>query len=222
MGCLGSLLGFGVSAGTDLVMNQAKVKQALRGKTADQQRVIKYFTSFGCLSSLTGLKDSGFDELLTSKRASFDFKKQALNKIGLDASEVNEIAPICLEGFEDSEFDKVGSDGKWRSAAYQVTHLFFSSTQVYMHKMVFHLDKDSKEERTEEYFYKDITNFSTSTSSVETISTSGCTNKVSRTSIEVKEFALIVPGDKFTCTTQQDVERQIQAMKAKLREKKMQ
>ena len=77
---------------------------------------------------------------------------------------------------------------------------------------------DSKKENTEEYFYKDITNFSTTTVSVEYND-----NKGRKQTQDLSKFAIVVPGDKMYCAIggSEDVERSIQAMKQKLREKKM-
>ena len=90
------------------------------------------------------------------------------------------------------------------------------------------MDEDGKKERTEEYFYKDITNFSTSSESEEKESWEagkGCLNQVptvSRKNVEHDLFKLIVPGDQFLCdmVNNSEAESKIQAMKQKLREKK--
>jgi hypothetical protein len=93
------------------------------------------------------------------------------------------------------------------------------------------LDQDSKKDRTEEYFYKDITNFSTSSESEDKsvlVSKGGClgigkkTERVPKT-VAHDLFRLAVPGDgPFTCEMVNDDEAasRIQGMKAKLREKK--
>ena len=86
---------------------------------------------------------------------------------------------------------------------------------------------DTKKERTEEYFYKDITNFSTLSETVEkeTPEAVGClNNKIewNRKNVDYNQFAVIVPGDKFLCSTEDSeyVEASVQGLKAKLREKK--
>jgi hypothetical protein len=101
--------------------------------------------------------------------------------------------------------------------------LFFSATQVYLYRYTFNLDEDGKKELTEEYFYKDITNFSTSSDTVETAYWDPKSKKVLLENIDSNRFSLSVPGaDKFYCSLQQNeyTERAIQAMKSKLREKK--
>lgn len=154
-----------------------------------------------------------------------DFKQKALNKIGLDESELQEIEPVSFEGYwfdEKKTFSKYGKDKKWRSSAYQISWLFFSSTQVYLYQYTFNLDEDGKIEKTEEYFYKDITNFQTISDTIEAPTWDPKKDKFILVNINKNRFAVTVPGDKFLCSMEQNeyTERAIQAMKAKLREKK--
>ncbi len=193
----------------------------LSGKTAEQKKVIsKYFLVSGCLGSLTAMKDADYDNMVDAKVKSLNLKARAISKIGLDESEISEIKPIMFEGYDDSGeyYSKIGSDGHVRTSKYQVTWLFFSATQVYFYTYTFSMTDDSKKENTEEYFYKDITNFSTTTVSVEYND-----NKGRKQTQDLSKFAIVVPGDKMYCAIggSEDVERSIQAMKQKLREKKM-
>jgi hypothetical protein len=75
------------------------------------------------------------------------------------------------------------------------------------------LDENSIRFRTEEYFYRDIVNFSTKTEEEEFDGRKYIDN----------QFSVIVPGDRFDCQLPQNMdsaESAIQGMKAKLREKK--
>lgn len=125
-----------------------------------------------------------------------------------------------------STFNKWGKDRKWRSSAYQISWIFFSDTQVYVYQYTFNMDEDGKKESTEEYFYKDITNFSTSSDTVEkeVLEKVSCKGEATytRKNVDSNRFAMVVPGDKFYCSMEQSdyTERAIQGMKAKLREKK--
>ena len=112
----------------------------------------------------------------------------------------------------------------WRSSKYEVTWIFASDKQLYVYSYQFNLDEDGKRERTEEYFWKDITNFSTITETRE-VGVDWDSKKgeyTSRKNIDTQDFAIVVPGDKYICAARQDesVETAIRAMKAKLREKK--
>lgn len=201
----------------------SEVKNRYKNRNDEQKKVIRYFAVEGCLSKT--MSDAQYDELVKTTISKQDFKKQALNKIGLDESELKEIDPVHFEGWaygNNISYAKRGKDGNWRSSAYQISWLFFSSTQVYLYQNTIHFDKDDKKVETEEYFYKDITNFSTSTDTVETPYWDPKQKKSLLENIDSNRFALTVPGDKFYCSLEQNdyTERAIQAMKAKLREKK--
>ncbi len=212
-------------------MNKSELKSALKGRTSEQKKVIKYFYGEGgCLSYISpGLKDADYDAMLTEKIKSMDFKRKALNKIGLDESEVTEIEPVHFEQFayeSPNILAKLGKDGKWRSTCYQLSWIYFSSTQIYVYQYTLNMNDDSKKESTEEYFYKDITNFSTVSDTVEksvAVKVS-CKGEVTygRKNIDTDRFAVVVPGDKFLCamTANEKSESSIQGMKAMLREKK--
>ena len=153
-----------------------------------------------------------------------DYKQKALNKIGLDEDQVKEIEPVHFEGFlyDKQSLAKQGDDGKYRSSKYQVSWLFFSATQVYLYQNTFNMDEDGTKEVTEEYFYKDITNFSTSSDTVETPFYDKDQGINVLMNVDSNRFAITVPGDKFYCSLEQTdyTERAIQGMKAMLREKK--
>jgi len=216
-------------AAVDAAAKQAEMTERLKGRTPDQQKVIKYFyQSGGCFQKL--ISDQEYESMIMAKAKSMDFKRKALDKHGLDESQVKEVEPIHLENYlfegPKKNFAYRGKDGVWRSSAYQITWIFFSSTQVYVYQYTFNLDEDGKKERTEEYFFKDITNFSTTSESYEDTvpGKTNCAGKTEyiRTTVDVNLFALIVPGDKFYAAMQQNdyTEKAIQGMKAKLREKK--
>ena len=212
------------------VSAQVEMNERMKGRTPEQQSVIKYFLADeGCFSKR--MTDEAYEGLVRTKVTSTDFKQKALDKIGLDESQVNEIPPVSFEGYlfdEKKGFAKFGKDRKWRSSIYQITWLFFSDTQVYLYQYTFNLDEDGKKESTEEYFYKDITNFASSSELVErpvSEKVGGCGGKKTQLvlkNVETECFALVVPGDRFKCSMKKDdyTEGRIQAMKAKLREKK--
>ena len=82
------------------------------------------------------------------------------------------------------------------------------------------MDEDKKSESTEEYFYRDVTSFTTRTETEAAKDIHG--NKVE---VESNKFAMIVPGATLCVAlddTNGDFEAAIQGMKQKLREKKMQ
>ncbi len=107
MGCLGS---------SD--PNAQLIKQACKGKTDEQKKVIEYFCKQeGCLSK--NMTDNEYMALVSRKRDSVDFRKKALSKIGLDEDEVSEISPAMFEGFVfKNAYAKKRADGLWVSSTY--------------------------------------------------------------------------------------------------------
>lgn len=208
----------------DYAAAAAQKSQLKKGKSADQKLAVDYLVpKTGIMGMLTNKKDEDYDAVLKTLVDGFDSYKRAINKIGLDEDELKEIPPVTLYGYEDekAQLSRVGKDGVFRSNLYSITHLFFSSTQVYMYQVILDTISNTKKERTEEYFYKDITNFSTSSDSLEVTYYKGCAGSPAKGTVEIQRFGLIVPGDKFTVGTYGDIEQQVKAMKNKLREKKM-
>ncbi len=198
--------------------NAQLIKQACMGKTEEQKKVIEYFCKQeGCLSK--NMTDDEYMQLVFRKRDSMNFRAKALSKIGLDEEEVNEIPPAMFQGFVyKNAYAKKRANGQWVSSAYQVAWVFFSSTQVYIYRHTFNMDEDKKNESTDEFFYKDVTSFSTSS---VTETAHGLGDK--KFEVESNKFSMVVPGDKLYVSMDgvADSESIIQAMKQKLREKKM-
>ena len=200
------------------------VKNRIKGRTDEQVAVIRYFCNDPKCLSKKPISDAEYDEMVLAVLRSNDYKKKALDKIGLDEDQVKEIEPVHFEGFQydKQSLAKQGDDGKYRSSKYQVSWLFFSATQVYLYQNTFNMDEDGKKESTEEYFYKDITNFSTSSDTVETPFYDKETGKDILKNVDSNRFAITVPGDKFYCSLEQNeyTENAIRGMKSMLREKK--
>lgn len=186
----------------------------------------------GCFGSDPKYPDSWFDDILLQWINNDASKAIALSKIGIDASQVNEIEPICFQGFE-SEADyrgRYGLDGRFRTTQYSVTWLFFSDSQIFVYKVFFDLLYHKRKTITCEYFYKDITNFSSVFSSYKSkkfIEKKGCLNSgydSVLTDIETRKFSIVVPGDSFLCSVSgvANIDEIIQGLKQKLREKKEQ
>jgi hypothetical protein len=200
-----------------------ELKERSKGRSAEQKQALRYFFNDGCLQKK--VSDEAYDAMVEAQVKSLNAKAKAMSKIGLDESELKEIEPVHFEGYyfdPKKSYSKRGKDGKWRSSAYQISWLFFSSTQVYLYQYTFNMDEDGRKEATEEYFYKDITNFSTSSDTVEAPYWDVKQKKRLLENVDSNRFSLVVPGDKFYCSMEQNeyTERAIQGMKAKLREKK--
>ena len=188
-----------------------------RGKNADQIKAIEYFCKDeGCMSK--NMTDDEYMATVRAKRDSLNLRSKAISKTGLDEDQIKEIPPAMFEGFVfKNAYAKKRANGSWISSSYQVSWIFFSSDQVYLYSYTFNMDEDKKAERTDEFFYKDVTSFSTSS---ETETAHGFGEQ--KFEVETNKFAMVVPGDKLYMSMDgvSDAEQIIQGMKQKLREKK--
>lgn len=212
-----------------MAWDEKQIKDLKKDRTSEQKDAIDYVCYVtGCFGKPL-VSDEEYDQMVMAKVKSTNWKERALNKIGLDESQVSEVEPIHLEAFyfDEKTIDRFGEDKKWRSSRYQISWVFASDTHIYVWQYTFSMINDEKRERTEEYFYKDITNFSTRTGTYEkeTGELEGCLSKKiewTRKNVDFNQFVVVVPGDKFECSTEDSeyVESSVQGLKAKLREKK--
>ena len=193
----------------------------------EQKTAKRYFEpKTGCpgfiIEMITGVKDEAYDQIVMSKLNGLNLRQKAIARIGLDEDQLKEIPPVYFHGYGfKGARSRYGADGRARTSKYEVAYLFFSSSQVYMYSYTFDLINDSKQEKAEEYFYKDVTNFTTY-SETEVITTAGCTGKETTKNYDTNLFSLSAGGEKFICSISgvADADKSINAMKQKLREKK--
>jgi hypothetical protein len=220
---------------TDKQGNAVSLEELMKGKSPPQQEALKYFLGIpikeGCFKKeyLTGETYLG---LIQTRRDSLDLKERALQKLGIDEDEVTEIEPVCFEGFREDDkkmnpyVSYVGNQVV--SSMYEVTWLFFGDEQLYLYHHAFDSTDDSIIDSTQEYFYKDITAFSTSSDSIQKKvwvvkeSTCSSTRESEMRTLTSDLFRIVVPGEVFLCAYTDDGEstQRISAMKQKLREKK--
>ena len=150
----------------------------------------------------------------------------ALSKFDLDESEFNELPPVCLSDYYFDEkthlMVKKGKDEKWRSSAYQVSWLFFSSEQVCVYQYTLNFRGYEENRVTKQYFWKEIVAFNTFEGS-KTVIISPKNAKENKTeTVILKLFSLIVPGDELVCAMPNDdsFDKTIRGMKATLKAKK--
>lgn len=145
-----------------------------------------------------------------------NMKAKALNKLGLDESEVQEIEPIVIDGYKFSGASrfKKGEDNLWRTNMYEVAMLFFASNEVHCYKYAFSTtEAGAQSESTDVYFYQDIV--SVSTQSREATAQGEKTN--------YEAFVLRTAGGNALDVAIRDVDnaqRSINAMRQLLRQKK--
>ena len=155
-GCLGIILVIGSFGGfangdTGAALGALAVGLALLG--------MSYSASSGSKTISDGEYDAG-----VARFADGLSRTRALQKLGVDKSEVNEIAPIILGGYEFENADKVkqGKDKRWRSNVYKAIMLFFSRNEFHCYTARFKTTEDNiLSEATDVYFYQDIVSAST-------------------------------------------------------------
>ena len=190
------------------------------GRTAEQKRVIKYFTPTGCINT-SGLTNKGYDKIVQNRLQSLNAKENALARLGIDESQVIEIPPIYFDGYvfnSDVLCKFTGEESV--TSAYQFTWLFFGNTQIYAYQYTFHTDSLLTEEKTFEVFYKDVSMSMKGVNGEEKLTTKGCVTEYKP--IKFDSFELYVQGDSFRCTCRRTeyTDRAIAAMLMKIREKK--
>lgn len=225
MGFIIFLIIVGVLAYLWMSQDSSEVKQRGKNRSADQKMALRYFLNDGLFQKKP--TDQQYDDLVSSMVAEKKLTDPqiALDKLGVDESEVTEVKPLYLEGYvfgDKDSYAKVGKDGKWRSSKYQASWIFCSPTHVYLYQYTFNTDEDGKKIATEEYFYKDVTNFSASSDTVETPFWNSKKKKLELKNVDTTRFRITVPGDSLYCVMDQTDENEaaVKGLKAKLREKK--
>lgn len=165
--------------------------------------------------AMNKISDEAYDEGVASNI--HDMKNRALNKLGLDESEVQEIEPITIDGYRftgASRFKK-GKDNLWRTNKYEVAMLFFAANEVHCYKYSFSTTEDQHTESTDVYFYQDIVTVSTAS---EEAAIPGQTEKAN-----YEAFVLRTAGGNALDVAIRDydnAQRSINAMRQLLRQKK--
>lgn len=144
-----------------------------------------------------------------------NFKQRALDKLGLDEDEVNEIEPIYFDGFELEGFKyfKVGKDNCWRTDVVKAVMLFFSKDEVHCYTNKFSTTEKRSVESTDVYFYKDIVSVSTTSNN----------KTVQGTNVDYESFRLTTAGGTNLTVVIRDngtAQRSINAMRSLLKAKK--
>lgn len=162
-----------------------------------------------------GISDEQYD--LNVRRNLNALRQQAINALGIDETEVQEIEPIEFNGYSYTGANNIkqGKDKRYRSNKYQSVIIFFSENEAHVYKYTFDTTIDKHSEETEVYFYSDIVSVSTSTDTIEILGKK----------IESEFFKLTTAGGNALTVSvfdQKGVQQSINAMRALLREKKQQ
>ena len=166
-----------------------------------------------------GISDSEYDSSVSGYANSLS-RTKALPKLGVDESEVNEIAPIIMGGydFKGADMFKEGADKLWRSNVYKVIMLFFSRNELYCYEARFKTTEDKiLGDSTDVYFYQDIVSASTASVS-DTVKI-----KDKEVTINTEAFRLTTKGGTsitVNILNAYQAQESVNAMRALLREKK--
>ena len=206
-----------VSAGVDLVLGR---DTDLKGKTAEQQNVIKYFTEEdGCFKKRS-VSDSMFDDIVENQVKRVDFYQNAINKLNLDEDEFKEVKPIRFEAtpFKFSALHYYGKDGVMRSSNREFTYIFVTEEQILVYSYMMNFNNNERKEIAKEFFLKDVINIET-VDTTEKVSVWGGTteNRV------VTELLIKMKDEKYSCTIKSNDNETadgVKALKSKLREYK--
>lgn len=206
-----------VSAGVDLVLGR---DTDLRGKTEEQQEVIKYFTEEnGCLKKRS-VSDSRFDNIVSNQINRVDFYRNAINKLNLDEDEIKEVQPIKFEAtpFKFSALHYYGKDGIMRSSNREITYIFTTEEQIFVYSYLMNFNNNERKEIAKEFFLKDVVNIET-IDTTEKVSVWGGTTE----NKTVTELVIKMKDENFSCTIKSDDSETsdgVKALKSKLREYK--
>ncbi len=206
-----------VSAGVDLVLGR---DTDLKGKTEEQQNVIRYFTEEdGCFKKRS-VSDSMFDEIVSDQVKRVDFYQNAINKLNLDEDEFKEVKPIKFEAtpFKFSALHYYGKDGVMRSSNREFTYIFITEEQILVYSYMMNFNNNERKEVAKEFFLKDVINIET-VDTTEKVSVWGGTTEKR----VVTELLIKMKDENYSCTIKSNDSETadgVKALKAKLREYK--
>jgi len=228
-----SLLSMGAQAAAQAAAEAAARATMKKGKTDEQKKVIDfmYRVGGGCLGKGSKMTMEEYLNLVQQKCQSLNLQARALQKIGVDYSQVQEIQPVVLSSFayDDDCLIRV-DDNMAVSNRYSITWIFFGREQMFTYKYTFETTSDNTWESTKDFFYTDITAFSTLTQVKEKIEikiNKGCKGCLSPETVTKRHYVvdsleIVVPGTSyaFFVRNSNTIQQSIMAAKAMLREKK--
>ncbi len=166
------------------------------------------------------MSDSEYEKLVQARIESLKVEKLGLQRLGLDEEQISEIRPIILSGkvITDGSLTVYNKDShQIHSSTHYVTLLYFTDEQLFVYKIQFDMCCNMQDEWTSELFYVDICDVS---SYINNNILSVGQDKIEYSSIEV---SIVATNSKMSFTLEGNADRfaSIQAMKQKIREKKM-
>lgn len=222
-------------ATTNQLSEALALKERLKkGKTEAQKQAIDFLFGegnggCGCMKSKSAMTMQSYNAMVQQKCQSLNLYQRAMAKMGLDPSQVQEIPPIVLHSYvyDDDCLVRV-DDNNAVSSQYSVAWIFFSDMQMFTYQFIFDTTSDNTWEYTKDFFYTDVTCFSTEQRICEKIRISmgaGCmkaTENINKSHYVIDRLELVVPNAKyaFSMKNSPEIQQSIQAAKAMIREKK--
>ena len=161
--------------------------------------------------------DEMYDAIVDRVLKGQNVEKRALSILGLDPTEVSEVRPIVIDGYDyvNATQVKLGKDQKWRSNMYSVTMLYFCRAELYTYKFRFCVTDDRTWDSSDMYFYDDIVSVSTAS---ETLKINGGRDKIDSSAIKLTTSG----GTTFSASIRNvaGAQRSFDAMRAYLKDRK--
>ena len=161
---------------------------------------------------------SGEEYDMRVKQMTASLGTNAMEYVGLDSSELEEIEPISFEGYKFVGAKKVMKDPKdqmWRSDLYEKAIVFFTNSEVHLYKVFLDILTGKKTETTDVFFYDDIVS----------VSTKNEVEQVGGSSVDYTSSNLTSKGGNSVSVAlygNEDRQKSINAMRAMIKEKKTQ
>lgn len=232
MGILLDGIAFLFGAAKESKERAAAISELKRGKTPEQKRAIDFFLDDGgCFKSKgSSLTMNEYQKMVAAKYNQLNLRARAIEKIGFDESQIQEIDPILLTAFHFDDDSLVKVQGNEAvSDKFSTTWIFFSDLQMFTYQYIFELTSDNTWEYTHDFFYKDIVDFRTSRrvrEKIDPVAGCGCFNKdkdgyVKNNFVDY-DLDVSVPGLTYNISARYTdaIENSIHAARAMLREKK--
>ena len=119
------------------------------------------------IAPLNLISHDEYEALVEKRIESMNLYPISLEKLGIDDSQVEEVRPIILRDksiIDTSMKTYDPEDGTIHSSTQHVTVIYFTNDQLFVYKVLFDMCCNLKTEWTSEFFYQDICDISTKTS----------------------------------------------------------
>ena len=119
------------------------------------------------IAPLNLISHDEYEELVEQRINQMNLSSISLEKLGIDDSQVAEVRPIILRDkaiIDTSMKTYDPEDGMIHSSSQHVTLIYFTDDQLFVYKVLFDMCCNLKTEWTSEFFYQDICDISTKTS----------------------------------------------------------